>query len=306
MLPAFLTAILFSCSTISAGRSATLIGSTPANFYRLIVAIFCLALYAHWLGQGWLGKGLFIFLMSGAVGIGIGDLLSFHALSRVGPSLTSLLVQCLCAPFAALIEWGWLGNALTSQQIGGSGVILAGSALAMFAKVTGSNQASSLNWRSRLVVVGVALAALAALAQALGAVMTRKANELNLVNGIGIDGMSAAYQRMCGAIVLVAVIYVYVQFLGSKAEPAKVSIRNNFREAAPWIVVNGLSGMVFGIACFQWALKEMPAAIALSIVALTPLLVIPLDWFINQTRPSVLSVAGGVIAVLGVLILLWS
>lgn len=310
MLPAFLTAFFFSCSTISAGRSSGLLGGASAHFYRLLVAIAVLALYALLLGQGVQGGGFTLFLMSGAIGIGIGDCATFYALPRIGPRLCALLVQCLCAPFAACVEWFWMGTALTGQQMLGSAIILAGSGLSLLPGASVPGRVSSLDPKQtrRLVLGGVSLTIAAAFAQAVGAVLTRKAFEVNQAAGIGIDGMTAAFQRICGAVLVMAVIYYLIQSitLRNAAVVTPAEKRGRLKKAAPWVVINAFCGMVFGVACFQWALQNSPTAIVLSIVALSPLLVIPLSWLINRDRPPMISIFGGMIAVSGVLVLLWS
>jgi drug/metabolite transporter (DMT)-like permease len=68
----------------------------------------------------------------------------------------------------------------------------------------------------------------------------------------------------------------------------------------PLLLVNGLSGPVLGVACFQHALRSTPSAVVLAIVATTPLLAMPLSWRFERDRPSAVSVAGAVAAVLGV------
>lgn len=295
MIPSLLTAVFFACSIVFAGRASKLVGATRAHFFRLVYALACLAIYAHVWGRGWQGDGFHFFLISGMTGIALGDLCTFQSLRFIGPRLAILLVQCLCAPFAALIEWLWLGTTLTSAQMAGGGVILLGTALSLLPGI-------HLPGVLRSMVLGGGLSAGAALLQAVGAVITRKANELNQEGGLMIDGMTAAYQRICGAVALMVVIYFLVRAFSPKS-PDEGRAAGRWRRAWPWIVANGTAGMVLGIACFQWALIRTPAAVVLSVVALTPLAVIPIAWFVDGDRPAVLSIVGSVIAVSGALIL---
>jgi len=101
---AFLTTILFSISVISGHRSAKLIGGTEANFWRLTCATLFLAFWAYGFGIGLEGNAFPLFFLSGIIGIGIGDVALFQALPRLGSRLSLLLIQCLTAPFDALIE----------------------------------------------------------------------------------------------------------------------------------------------------------------------------------------------------------
>ncbi len=300
MLPSTLTALLFAVSMICAGRSTRMVGGTHANFFRLMVAMICLAFYGHVFGQGWIGDGLPYFLIGGAFGIGAGDFATFQALQRIPPRLTSLLVQCLCAPFAALVEWIWLGTVLTPGQLAGGGIILVGTSLSLLPGVR-------LGGERRLLIIGALLAMFAAFAQAVGAVLTRKAIDLNVSTGVSIDGMTAAYQRMCGAFLVMIVAYSAIHFNRRRQQrrnPQPVT-KKPWKKAIPWIIANALAGLVFGIAAFQWALMSMPAAVVLSIVALSPLIVMPIAWLVDGDRPPPLAIMGGVIAVGGVIVLQW-
>ena len=108
-----------------------MIGGTEANFWRITVATGLLAIYGFGLGAGLTGAGLPFFLMSGILGIGLGDVAYFQSLPRLGPRLTLLLVQCLTAPIGALIEWIWLGTTLTLAQLLCALTILAGVGIAL-------------------------------------------------------------------------------------------------------------------------------------------------------------------------------
>ena len=62
---------------------------------------------------------------------------------------------------------------------------------------------------------------------------------------------------------------------------------------------NGLAGPTLGVSCFQWALQIAPSGIVLPIVSVTPIVIIPFAWYIEGERPTVRSLAGGAVAVLG-------
>src|SRR5580658_1499024 len=126
MFAAFLTTIFFSISVICGHRSAKLIGGSEANFWRLVSATLMLCAWAFLFGSGLAGPSLLILFLSGAIGIGVGDVALFQALPRLGPGLTMMLTRCLAPPFAALIEWLWLGTKLSLMEILFGLVILLG------------------------------------------------------------------------------------------------------------------------------------------------------------------------------------
>jgi drug/metabolite transporter (DMT)-like permease len=72
-----------------------------------------------------------------------------------------------------------------------------------------------------------------------------------------------------------------------------------WRQAWPWVIANALAGPTLGVAFFQWALAIAPTGIVLSIVATTPLVVIPFTMLLDGERPTLRSLIGGAVAVLG-------
>ena len=130
MLAALLTTLLFATSAICGYRTAKQVGGVEANFWRITLATIFLTVWAFTFGHGFAGAPEW-FMLSGLFGIGLGDSAYFQALPRLGSRRTVLLCQCLTAPFAALIEWLWLGTKLNLPEILCIAVILAGVAIAL-------------------------------------------------------------------------------------------------------------------------------------------------------------------------------
>ena len=290
MLAAFLAAICYALSSIFAHRNTRLVGSARANFARLWIAFSLLAFWAHRFGGGLRGAGLTSFIFSGMLGFGVSDLAMYATLPRLGPRLTSLMVQCLAAPFAALIEWLWLGTRLDVTQIGCGVTILFGVGLAIAPekRVGESSALGTPGFPGHRL--GLLTGCLAALGQAGGAVVSRRAHALSAAGGFPVDGGTAAYQRILGGLLLVTVLFVF-----SRRVPPATTPR--WKEASPWIVANAVIGAVIGVSLYQRALATTPSAVVLPIVALTPLIVVPFAYFIEHERPSVRSLLGGALAV---------
>ena len=300
MFAALLTTVLFSVSAVSGTRATQVIGGVHANFWRTLVAAALLGTYAHSFGQGAQGAAFPIFLLSGCVGFGIGDVALYQALPRIGSRLSILLVHCLAAPLAAFIEWLWLGHRLTTAQMLCGATILLGVSVALA-------PGEHLKLARRGLYVGVACGVLAAFGQGFGAVLSRKAYEVARDAGEQIDGVTAAYQRILAGLVVAVLSVVLVRLRRSararSIPPAAGEWREQTRRATPWILLNGLSGPALGVSCFQWALATTPTGIVLPIVSITPLVVIPFARVFEGERPTPRSILGGVLAVLGVVAL---
>lgn len=250
-----------------------------------------LAIYAHGFGKG-IGTVAFpVFLISGAIGFGIGDVSLFQALPRLGSRLSVLLVLCLSSPMAGIIEWLWLGTKLTVPEILCGSVILVGVAVAL-------TPSEHLDWTHKPFVVGTAFGLSAAVCQALGAVLSRKAFQMIANAAESIDGITAAYQRILGG-VLVSGLFLLIVKRSEVVLNAHEQRRERWRKALPWVLANGLSGPALGVSCYQWALKTTPTGVVLPIVALTPLVIVPFSHYIEGERPTLRSLLGGGVAVGG-------
>ena len=297
MLGALLATVLFAFSAVSGARVAKLMGGTEANFWRLSLATLFLAVLAHTFGAGLAGNGFHIFILSGCIGFGLGDVALFQAYPRLGSRLTILIVHCLAAPFAGLVEWLWLGTTLTVAQMSCGAVILAGVAVALAPEHESHGD-------QREFGVGIFFAVLGAIGQGGGVVLSRKAYELCAFADQPMDGVTAAYQRIIGGVIIsgLALLVVKRHFLllraGGLQSPAQ-STAEKWRKSGKWIVFNALAGPTLGVSCYQWALKTTPSAVVLPIVALSPLVVMPFARWLEQERPTRRSTVGAVIAVAG-------
>lgn len=300
MLPAILATLLYAVSSVSGARAARMLGGLKANFWRLLVATTMLGIWSFGLGHGFHGPALPWFILSGLVGFGICDVALYQALPRIGSRLCSLLVNCVAAPVAGVIEWLWLGNTLTVSQMASSATILVGVATALAPDKR--NPAPTDEFRK-----GITLALVAAVANGWGGVLNRKAFDLIKSSGAPMDGLTAAFQRIVPGVIFAGLFLLWTRRravahrLGwtADAPPEPTQPTTDRKKALAWLVLNATAGATLGVACVQWALKSQPAGLVFSIVATTPLAVVPLAWWIEGERPSVRSLIGGAVAVAG-------
>jgi drug/metabolite transporter (DMT)-like permease len=299
---ALLCTLLFSVSVACGHRSAKLIGGTEANFWRLAFAAVFLGAWAFTFGQGLGGSSLPVFLVSGIVGVGIGDTGLFQALPRLGSRLSLLIIQCLTAPFGALIERVWLGTTLSVSQILCGLIILGGVGIAL-------SPGKHLGLTRRDLVPGILFCILAALGGAGGAVLSRKAYVVTNVVGPAVDGGTAAFQRILGGLFVAGLFLLAVKRrafeIQSRAPHGLVveAAKRKWRGVWPWILINSLAGQTLGVSCMQWALETTPTGIVLAVIAITPIVIIPVAFVMEGERPTVHSLVGGAIAVAGVIAL---
>lgn len=299
MFAALLTTLLFSISAICGHRTATRLGGVEANFWRIVGSAVFLAIWANTLGTGMAGRAFPLFVLSGLAGIGLGDTAYFQALPRLGSRRTVLLTQCLIAPFAAVTEWLWLGTRLSLAQMICVAVILAGVVVALA-------PGDHLKIAPRRFWFGVLASAVAALGGAVAAVLTRKAYFVAHAAGEHPDPGTTGYQRVIGGAVALGLVFLIVKWRHSRRRGDDAQMLDSFsaREKLklwPWVLVNSLAGQTIGVSCMQWALETTPTGIVTAIIATTPIVMLPLARVFEGEKITARSLAGGLIAVAGVI-----
>ena len=201
-----------------------------------------------------------------------------------------------------------MGTAMSLAEIVCAVVILTGVAVALAPKDHLHIERKEFWW-------GIHWAIWAAIGQAGGVVLSRKAYEVCEQTGVNIDGITVAYQRVIpGAIIAgFAVLLVKRSYLAGWTRPeprpaeqeGRLVGKAKWKKASGWLVLNALTGATLGVSCYQWALKVAKPGVVLPIVALSPLLVIPMAYFLENERPSRRSLMGGFLAVAGSVALAW-
>jgi len=210
MFASFLAAFFFALNATCASHSVRAVGTLRANLGRLVVAAVLLGLFAHTVGHGFASASLGWFLLSGIIGMGLGDLGVYGALPLLGSRLTVLMTQCLAAPIAALGEWLWLGTRLTTLQVIWGLVILAGVTVAIM-------PSKSSPPRVQVKPIGFLLGFIAACGQGFGALVSRKGVTVAAAAGEHVAnatfGLNAAYHRILAGLVFTALWFVVLRLL---------------------------------------------------------------------------------------------
>ena len=298
MTAAILATLLFSLSAVSGKRLSHHLSGVEANFWRFLLAAFLLGAYAHSFGLGLGGGALGMFFISGIIGFGVGDYGLFRAYPILGSRLTMVMTQCLAAPFAASIEWLWMGETLSLGQVLAGTAILVGVALALAPSET--TDINRKHWKA-----GILWGLMSAFGQGFGAVLSRKA--LSVVEaGVTVDGLSQAYQRVLGGLTVMAVLLLFRKMRLRNGATIRTEVALTpvtIKLLVALIVANTLCGPTLGVGAYQWALSSLPSGIVLSVVALSPLVIIPLAMKFEGERPTLRSIIGSVVAVAGVVVM---
>ena len=286
-LAALGAACCWSISALAFEEAGKRVGSFAVNVVRLVLAAALLALVG-WTTRGlplptdasshaWLWLGI-----SGLVGFTFGDLCQFRAFVLLGPRLTTLMMG-LAPPLTALIGWLLLGEVLHGRQLLAMGAILAGIAWAV-----GSRAATRDGSHPRLA--GLLLAAGGALGQAGGLVLSKV--------GMGdYDPFAATEVR------ILAGLAGYVALTTVLRWWPRVSAAVDDRRGLAFTALGAFFGPFLGVTLSLVAVRHTLAGVAASLMATTPLLIIPLVVVLRRERVGVAGIGGAVLVVVGVALL---
>lgn len=270
---------------ISAGPAGHL-GALAFNRLRQIFVTGLLALYVvatgTWreLDVGSAGP----LLLSGLVGIFVGDTLLFAALNRLGPRRSGILFA-LNAPIAAILGWLMLGENLAPKAVAGIALTVAGVLLAI---LFGKRRAQLHQWETVKgpLWIGVALGLGAAAGQAIGSIIARPVMET------GIDPFVASMLRVgIAAVCLSALTRLPIAGIKPKAPLT-------WRVAA-LTALTGTIGLAIGMTLLLFALSGGKVGIVSTLSATTPVIILPMLWVRTGERPAGGAWAGAALVVAG-------
>jgi DME family drug/metabolite transporter len=245
-------------------------------------------------GDGFPRAGVSLLLVvSGVLGLGLGDLLLYRSLFRVGPERSSLLMT-LAPAAAAALGWFALGEALSLPQLAGLTLILGGVLATVWNPSGGRSAAASGPSPAGLSFWSGASAGLfAALCQAAGSVMARQA----FLAQPDLSPLYATTLRIAAAAAAMAVVARWRGDWKRALEGARKP------RVLPRLLLGTLCGPILGMTCYIAAMKHQPAGIVTTITFMTPLLVMPLGAWHYGTRIGLRLVLAVLAALAGVLLL---
>jgi drug/metabolite transporter (DMT)-like permease len=298
--------LVTSMAFTTAGRRY---GTTTVNVTRSVLA-FLIILVAVRLMSGRLlpfpdDARIYWLVLSGIAGLAIGDQLIFSAFNRIGPR-TTLLVLNLAPVTTALIAWPTLGEPLHILGWIGMGITIAGVSSVISERAPVREQDGRVDTLFDLRL-GLTLALSGVLAVSVGNVLAK----LGMLPGgppgaaadNGIDPLIAQDVRMiagAGMIVLMAAIAGATgRAIGTPPEPDPLR-RPSRPLAISALCLGTILGPVLGIFFFLYSAALIEVGITATIVALTPVAILPFNRMIEGTPLTRRAIIGAVVGVVGV------
>ncbi len=226
-----------------------------------------------------------LLLLSGLVGIGFGDTVYFQALGYLGPRRT-LLLGTLAPPLTAFLGLIFLDEVLPTLAWLGIGLTLVGVIWVI------SERTSQQTKPHQHLLQGLGFALLAALAQAVGAILSRAA-----LMATEVDPLWSALLRLLAGVLALGLWGLLRQQLRHWLK--------GLHTVRIWgtLILAAFGGTYLGIWLQQVALKYTTAGIAQTLAATSPLFILPITTIMGE-RISMRAFLGASLAVVGIAVLL--
>ncbi|MEL4898667.1 DMT family transporter [Crocosphaera sp. Alani8] len=222
-----------------------------------------------------------ILLLSGMIGIGIGDTAYFNTLNYLGARRT-LLTETLSTPTSAILAFIFLSENLALISCLGIILTLLGIAWVITER-TPDTVISYNNFKK-----GIFWGGLASLSQAIGAILARFA----FVES-DLSPLESALIRLMGGLIIVISLLLTTNKKKEKKYP-RLSLK-----LMGFISLTAFGSTYLGIWLQQTALKFSPTAIAQTLLATSPLFVLPFALAMGQ-KISLRAFLGVCVAIAGI------
>lgn len=286
-----ITALMASfCWTISSTiveKKGVGFSAVAMNVTRQIVAFLAIGLIIIFFNRSSLStslsfRGAFFLAMSGLIGFSLGDSFLMSAFTRIGAQIT-LLIYTISPVLTAVLGRIFFGEKLTPRNIVGMLVVI-GAIMLVIAKGGSSNLKVKGDPR------GLLFAFLASIGQALGVLFSKAGLE-------NIPALPATEIRLLGGLVGILVICSI-----TKSWPDVKRLLTS-RQGIEVTMSNALIGTTIGVVLSMLAIKYTKAAVASTLMTMSPVMIIPIMYFYYRHKVSRYEVVGAVLSVVGVALL---
>ncbi|WP_319419290.1 DMT family transporter [Pleurocapsa sp. FMAR1] len=260
-IAALSAALLWAISSVVYIHLGLKIPPLQLNLYKGIIAIAFIAITLLIQGAALRDlspQTLSLLFLSGIVGIGLGDTAYFAALNSLGARRT-LLLETFSPPIGALLALIFIGEQLTTNAWCGILLTILGIAWV----ISERNPVDNISVSRQGIIWGI----LAAIAQAVGAVISRFA-----LTQSDITPLASTLIRLLGGTAIV---------LGLIFIPLPVAQKPGIKWKLSWhslkiIAIAAMGSTYLGIWLQQTSLKFAPTGIAQTFLATSPLFVMPI------------------------------
>ena len=290
-LAALGAALCWTFAALLAGDLSKQLGGITFNRLRNVGVFVVLVIFVSLAGL-WdtiQHQQLLVILLSGLIGIAVGDSFLFSSMKRLGPRRAQILYACN-APISVLLGILFLGESLNFNGALGIALVFSGvvSAIALGRPDTRGKQLHLWEITEGKLLVGVGMGLLAALGQSLGAIIIKP------VLDAGANPLAVSALR-----VGVSAAFLSVLFHMNKSETTPdITLKQRLLST-----FNGVLAIGIGVSLLLYAFSIGDVGIASILSSTQAVMMLPVIWWKTRQRPSLGAWLGAVLVVAGMAVI---
>ncbi len=289
-IAALLAALMWSFSSAIFTTVGRRIGALNLNALRIAISGFLFSL-SHFILFGSFfphinEMQLLILSLSGIVGLAVGDLAYFGALIEIGPR-KAVLVSSMAPIFSLVGGYAILHEIPSLMALIGIFLVLLGIWIVIIER--GEDEVPVR--KNRSLMLGVTLAVIAAAGQGIGVVFSKYGM---LFAGSSLSPLSTTVVRVTAA----APIIWLTLLLWKKPGHLLKGLKDVY--AMKLVFLGSLIGPFVGLWLSMISIKYAQVGIASTLMSMTPIMIIPVVYFMYGEKVNLRGVFGAVLAVVGV------
>jgi drug/metabolite transporter (DMT)-like permease len=287
-LSALAVTIVWAGTSFAFTRIAQKFGAIQLNIDRMLLSMVFILITSLIFNLSFsLSYNQILYLtLSGIFGLVIGDSFYFKAFPVMGPRLSNLVMASSPA-FSVVLSFLFLHEIIDLKGILGILVTLIGIVLV----ITQRKQEHSEGFK--ITRDGLINAGIGSLCQAIGLVLAKLAFKEGDINP-----MIGTFYRLFTATIILLPIAIYI-----KRYSNPISLFKGDKKSQINIILGSFFGPFLGISLSFFAIQNTQVGIAAILMAMQPILMLPLSKIIYKEKLSLISIFGALIAVLGVVII---
>lgn len=288
-LAAFGTALCWSFSAIFFENATRRVGALAVNFWKVAFA-FVLLSFAGLATRGmpfpfdasgstWTYLGL-----SSLVGFLIADYFLFNAYLLIGSRIT-IVFQAITPVFTALFALVFLGETMRPERLFGMAIVILGILVVVISRQRGVAQTNPVD----LLVSkkGYLFAFLSSIFQAGGLIFSK----------LGLGSYSAISGTQIRIFFAILLFGAQALLTGQSHHVFELALKE--RKVMRFMVLGAIFGPFLGVTLSLFALQNTTAGTASTLMAMNPILIIPLSILILKQRVRPMEILGAIVAVSG-------
>ena len=299
---ALLTMTSWSICIFPFTQAARRLGSNTLNHLRLLLAIVFLSaanlvmnrevfmqIFSSSYSYSWLWLGL-----SGIVGLTIGDFFAFRMYAILSPRIGSVLTTL--SPAAALVA----GFILLGETINGIGIV--GMIITMIGVMSislGRKERDAIPDHGHgSIVAGIIFGILSAICQGVGLVLSKKGM---MHNEVLVAPLPATFMRITSGFVTLLIFTIAQGKIRSVVAP----ITKNQNDGIKYAVMGTIFGPFLGVCLSLYTISNIDVSVGQTIFSLMPVGAMIIAVLFFKEKITFQSLLGVVVAISGVVILIW-